>query len=83
MVGRNSAFAPWTNSFDVNVAYRPAFVEGLQFKVDIFNILNSQKVTSVSEIAEDAATGSAAETYLAPAAFQAPRSVRFLVQYDF
>ena len=74
---------PWTNNFDVNVAYRPASVEGLQFKVDIFNILNSQKVTSVSEIAEDAATGSAAETYLAPAAFQAPRSVRFLVQYDF
>ena len=74
---------PWTNSFDLNVAYRPAFVEGLQFKVDIFNILNSQKVTSVSEIAEDAATGSAAETYLAPNSYQPPRSVRFLVQYDF
>ena len=74
---------PWTNSFDVNLAYRPAFAEGLQFKMDIFNILNTQKVTAVNEVAEVAATGNASETYLAPASFQAPRSVRFLVQYDF
>jgi len=74
---------PWTQNLDLNVAYRPAFVEGLQFKMDIFNVLNSQKVTSVNEVAEIAATGAASETYLAPASFQAPRSVRFMVQYDF
>ena len=74
---------PWTTTFDVNVAYRPAFAKGLQFKVDVFNLLNSQKVTSVSEIAEDGATGADLETYLMPASFQAPRSVRFMVQYDF
>ena len=49
----------------------------------MFNVLNSQKVTSVSEIAEDAATGDSLETHLAPASFQAPRAVRFMVQYDF
>ena len=74
---------PWTSRFDLSVAYRPAFVEGLQVKMDVFNILNSQKVTSVSEIAEDATTGAPVETYLQPTSFQAPRSVRFLLQYDF
>ena len=74
---------PWTSNFDLNVAYAPNWAEGLQFKVDIFNVLNSQKVTSYSEIAEDGATGAALETYLLPTSFQAPRSVRFMVQYDF
>ena len=74
---------PWTSNFDLNVAYAPSWAEGLQFKVDIFNVLNSQKVTSYSEIAEDGATGNALETYLLPTSFQAPRAVRFMVQYDF
>lgn len=74
---------PWTRTLDLNVAYRPAFVEGLQFKMDVFNVLNSQKRTRVSEIAEDGATGAPLETYLQPTSFQAPRSVRFMVQYDF
>jgi hypothetical protein len=74
---------PWTSQLDLNVAYQPSFVEGLQFKVDVFNVLNSQKVTSVIEQAEDPSTGTAVETYLLPASFQAPRSVRFMVQYDF
>ena len=67
----------------MNVAWAPSFVEGLQFKMDVFNVFNSRKVTSVSEIAEDAATGATVETYLLPTSFQAPRSVRFMVQYDF
>jgi hypothetical protein len=74
---------PWTNSLDLNVAYAPNWAEGLQFKVDVFNVLNSQKVTSVIETAEVSATGGPSPTYLVPASFQAPRSVRFMVQYDF
>ncbi len=74
---------PWTSNLDLNVAWRPTFVEGLQFKMDIFNVLNSQKVTSVIEQAEDPQTGDTLATYLQPASFQAPRSVRFMVQYDF
>jgi hypothetical protein len=74
---------PWTTNIDMNVAWAPSFVEGLQFKVDVFNLFNSQKVTAVTEVAEVAATGNASELYLAPASFQAPRSVRFMVQYDF
>jgi hypothetical protein len=74
---------PWTSSLDLNVAYRPSWAEGLQFKMDVFNILNSQKVTSVTEVAEIRATGEPSQTYLLPASFQAPRSVRFMVQYEF
>ncbi len=74
---------PWTQSLDVNVAYKPSWAPGLTMKVDVFNILNSQKETSVVETAEVRSTGLPSNTYLLPASFQAPRSVRFMVQYDF
>jgi len=74
---------PWTSNIDLNLSYHPLWMKGLQMKVDVFNVLNSQKVTSVSEVAEDASTGAPLETYLLPASFQAARSVRFMVQYDF
>ncbi|MGN6222639.1 TonB-dependent receptor [Pseudoxanthomonas sp.] len=74
---------PWTYTFDFNIAYRPAFAPGLQFKMDIFNVFDTQEPIAYNETAEDAVTGLPVETYLSPVAFQAPRSVRFMVQYDF
>jgi len=74
---------PTTTTLDLNLAYRPTWASGLQFKVDVFNVFNSQKVTAVSEVAEDSATGNPLSTYLLPRSYQAPRSVRFMVQYDF
>jgi hypothetical protein len=74
---------PTTTTLDLNLAYRPSWASGLQFKMDVFNVFNSQKVTSVSEVAEDSATGNPLSTYLLPRSYQAPRSVRFMVQYDF
>ena len=74
---------PWTSEFGLNVVYQPNWMKGLQFKMDVFNILNTQKVTSVIETAEVSATGAASSTYLLPASFQQPRSVRLMVQYDF
>ncbi|MDI9239413.1 TonB-dependent receptor [Lysobacter sp. LF1] len=74
---------PWTNSIDLNIAYFPNWAKGLQFKVDVFNVFDNQKVTSVSEVAEDAVAGAPLDTYLIARTFQAPRAVRFMVQYDF
>jgi len=74
---------PWTNSLDLSVRYAPSWAEGLQFKVDVFNVFNQQEVTSVIESAEVSATGAASSTYMLPASFQTPRYVRFMVQYDF
>src|SRR5690606_22311721 len=68
---------PWTNSLDLNVVYRPNWLEGLRMQVDVFNVFNNQKTTSVTETAEVASTGGPSPTYLLPASFQAPRSVRF------
>ncbi|HVK50691.1 MAG TPA: TonB-dependent receptor [Pseudoxanthomonas sp.] len=76
---------PWTTTFDLNVAYRPSFAEGLTFKVDVFNLFNADKPTAVDEEGEDdlGSPAGAANTYLTPVSWQAPRSVRLMVQYDF
>jgi hypothetical protein len=49
----------------------------------VFNIFDNQKVTAVSDVAEDGATGTPLDTYGVARSTQAPRSVRFMVQYDF
>ena len=74
---------PWTSQLDLNVSYSPMWAKGLMFKMDVFNVMNSQKVTSVIETAETASTGDPSSTYLLPASFQQPRALRFMVQYDF
>jgi hypothetical protein len=74
---------PWTYSLDLNLRYAPAWAKGLSFKVDVFNVLNKQRVVSVVEQAEDPDTGLPSDAYLLPTAYQPPRSVRFMVQYDF
>lgn len=76
---------PWTNSIDLNVAYAPLWAPGLQFKVDVFNVFDNQKVTAVSDVAENGAgtDGLPLATYGLARSYQAPRSVRFMVQYDF
>lgn len=72
-------------NIDLNVAWRPAFAEGrMTFKMDVFNILNTQNALAVNEFGEDANGNSLKGiTYLTPTAYQAPRSVRFMVQYEF
>ena len=76
---------PWTTTLDLNVAYKPEWAKGLSVKMDVFNLLNSTKAISVNEIGEDSSGNPAtvANTYLTPTAWQTPRSVRFMVQYDF
>ncbi len=74
---------PDTYNLDLNVAYRPSFAPGLQFKVDVFNVFNSQKALAVDESGEDSVGNSLADTtYLTPTLLQSPRSFRFMVQYD-
>ena len=51
--------------------------------MDVFNVFNEHAVTSVIEQGENAAGHAAAGSYMTPTGFQAPRSVRFMVQYDF
>ena len=85
---------PWTRTLDLNVAYKPNWAKGLQFKLDVFNVFNTQTVVTVSEQGESAVgdptqgpncggTGQARCTYKMATGYQAPRSVRLMVQYDF
>ncbi|GAA5076614.1 TonB-dependent receptor [Lysobacter panacisoli] len=86
---------PWTRTLDLNVAYSPTIPTGeLTFKVDVFNVFNEQEAVAVYEYGEDAGGtpqqgGTApdgteyANVYGYPTAWQAPRSVRFMVQYRF
>ena len=58
--------------------------ERLTFKLDVFNVFNSRTVTSVVETAETGQGSSLYDTvYKIPTGFQAPRSVRLMLQYAF
>ncbi len=80
-----SGRTPWTRSLDLNVAYKPGFADGkLTLKADVFNVFNESGATAVSEAGEDGVGNPlTATTYKTPVSFQAPRSFRFLVQYDY
>jgi outer membrane receptor protein involved in Fe transport len=75
---------PWSAKLDVGVAYLPAFAkEKLQFAVDVFNVTNSQPVQNVVEYGEIGAPGNPYHSTYRALSYQAPRSVRFSVRYDF
>ena len=96
VVPRGSAGrTPWTKTLDLNIAYKPAFADGrLTFKADIFNVTGSHEAVAVYEDGEDSAGNPQAggvdadgnpraNLYKYPTAWQAPRMVRLMVQYDF
>jgi hypothetical protein len=74
----------WSRTLDVNVAYKPNWADGhLTMKMDVFNLLNEHAVTTVLEQGENTAGTPQPDRYKTPTGFQTPRSVRFMVQYDF
>ena len=74
----------WSRTVDLNVAYKPNWADGhLMFKADVFNVFNDHAVTAVVEQGENAAGDPQPDIYRTPVSFQAPRAVRFMVQYDF
>ena len=86
---------PWTEQLDLNVAYRPAFADHkLAFTIDVFNVFDSNKITSAYEQAEIAERGRNPVTgqldpvpydpaYQMPISYMTPRYVRFGITYDF
>lgn len=73
----------WIPSLDLGVSYSTQVVgKDVNLSAYVFNALNSQKTTDVDEILRyTMATDS--EDFLAPTAFQAPRSVRLSASVDF
>jgi TonB dependent receptor len=74
----------WTRNLDLNVAYKPTWADGkMTVKMDVFNVFNETTPASLWERGEDRRGRSANDTYLIPTSFQASRSFRFMVQYDY
>jgi hypothetical protein len=71
---------PWDKRLDLNVAYRPNMVPGLQARVDVFNVFNSQTLETITEAYNNGSAKSS--TYELPISYTAPRSVRLSVSYD-
>jgi hypothetical protein len=71
---------PWDKRLDLNVAYRPDMVPGLQARVDVFNVFNSQTLETITEAYNNGSAKSS--TYELPLSYTAPRSVRLSVSYD-
>lgn len=84
---------PWTKQVDLQLAYAPKNLTTkgeLRFQLDVFNIFNSQKPIEQNETRDysRATTGSGSgnrisANYGLPLAWQAPRSARLTVRYEF
>jgi len=73
---------PWDIRLDLNLAYRPAALKDLAFKIDVFNATNRQTVQVYDETYNVSSTTDVSPTYGQVISYTAPRSVRFSVEYN-
>lgn len=72
---------PYEKQVDLNIAFRPEQLKGLQLKMDVFNIFNDQ--SSLRNFEQlNAGSGAISSTYNGVAANNAPRFVKFTASYD-
>ncbi len=74
---------PWDKRLDLSLEYKPQVVKGLSLKMDVFNVTDTQVVTSVSEARNVRGNTRIASTYESPLSYSTPRSVRFTAAYDY
>lgn len=76
---------PWTMTIDTSLSYQPNWADKrLTLKMDVFNLLNSQKVTKFNQTADrNRASPEFDPEFLNAYSFQAPRSVRLSAHYAF
>jgi outer membrane receptor protein involved in Fe transport len=72
---------PWEKTVDLNLTYRPKFVQGLALRAEIFNVFNSQTISKVDESYNSDSARVA--TYEMPIYFTAPRSMKFSAEYNY
>lgn len=73
---------PWDIRLDLNLAYRPAALKDLAFKIDVFNATNRQTAQVYDETYNVSSTTDVSPTYGQVISYTAPRSVRFSVEYN-
>lgn len=81
VVGRGTlGNLPWERTLDLNLAYKPSFLKGLQVRLDVFNVFNRQEIESVTEAYNSGTEISS--TYELPLSYSTPRYARISVMYD-
>ena len=71
---------PWEKTLDMNVVYRPAMLDGLALRVDVYNVFNSQTTQKVNERYNS--NNARYALYETPTFFTAPRAAKFSVEYN-
>jgi hypothetical protein len=71
----------WEKTVDLNLTYKPKFLQGLSLRADMFNVFNSQTVSKVDESYNSDSARVA--TYEMPIYFSAPRSMKFSAEYNY
>ncbi len=76
---------PWDVSVDANIAYAPAVVKGLVFKMDVLNLFNRQVAQTIDEQRNVAGNGTVIQspTYGRVISYTTPRVFRFTAEYKF
>jgi hypothetical protein len=67
---------PWQSSVDLNVTFKPQPLPGVSFKIDVFNVFNTQDPEQQRD------SSSPASRYQLVEAWSAPRSMKFTAQYN-
>jgi hypothetical protein len=74
----------WITQWNLNLRYRPKWAgKHMTFGADIFNVLNLQHATEVTQSAEKTGVGTPEPLYRLPSVYQGPRSVRLSVDLKF
>jgi hypothetical protein len=71
----------WEKTVDLNLTYKPRFLQGLSLRADVFNVFNSQTASKVDETYNSDSARVA--TYEMPIYFTAPRSIKFSAEYNY
>ena len=59
---------PWTKTLDMNLSYKPVWMSGLELKVDVFNVFNSQTAARQRDISDPVNRYQMVTNYTAPRA---------------
>jgi hypothetical protein len=73
---------PTEKRLDLTASYAPALIKGLQLKVDVFNVFNSQTPRSWTSTYDANDQETISPTFGQLTQYQAPRSVRFTAEYN-
>jgi len=71
---------PWTKQLDMNLSYKPAFLKGLNLKIDVFNVTNDR--TMIKRLEQYNSGANISGTYGGAYYYAAPRSVKLSAQFD-